>query len=48
LGTKSLKNEAFVNAKIATKMLDILQKDLEEIEKHEKIEDNPVKILKTK
>jgi hypothetical protein len=31
------------NAKIATKLLDILQKELEEIEKHEKIEDNPVK-----
>jgi hypothetical protein len=39
LGPKSLKNEDFVNAKIATKMLDILQK--------EKIEDNPVKNIKS-
>jgi hypothetical protein len=48
LGTKSLKNEDFVNAKNKpTKMLDILQKELEEIENHEKIEDNPIIILKT-
>jgi hypothetical protein len=36
-----------VNAKIVTKTLDILQKKIGKIEKHEKIEDNSVKNIET-